>query len=173
MMAAWSQRHVSFLELGRSKPSREMVLRLFTALEVPLRHSNELLRAAGVALHGISCSAAVQQHASRDRAKVVRCDNRPAKTICMSNVRRQIWRIHPHGLPVHELPGTGRRIEHGPLISRAAIRSFQTCAGDQPASRARHAQQTMAGSRRHAPATRHHRAGSQAAPGPMSQQRPR
>jgi transcriptional regulator with XRE-family HTH domain len=49
MAAACSQRHISFLELGRSKPSREMVLRLSTVLEVPLRHSNELLRAAGYA----------------------------------------------------------------------------------------------------------------------------
>ncbi len=47
--AACSQRHISFLELSRSKPSREMVLRLSTVLEVPLRHSNELLRAAGYA----------------------------------------------------------------------------------------------------------------------------
>lgn len=49
MSAACSQRHVSFLELGRAKPSREMVLRLSTALDVPLRHSNELLLAAGYA----------------------------------------------------------------------------------------------------------------------------
>jgi transcriptional regulator with XRE-family HTH domain len=44
-----SQRHVSFLELGRTKPSREMVLRLAAALDVPLRNSNELLLLAGFA----------------------------------------------------------------------------------------------------------------------------
>jgi transcriptional regulator with XRE-family HTH domain len=44
-----SQRHVSFLELDRTQPSREMVLRLAAALEVPLRRSNELLLAAGYA----------------------------------------------------------------------------------------------------------------------------
>jgi transcriptional regulator with XRE-family HTH domain len=49
MAAACSQRHLSFLELGRTKPSREMVLRLTAALDVPLRHSNELLLAAGYA----------------------------------------------------------------------------------------------------------------------------
>jgi transcriptional regulator with XRE-family HTH domain len=49
LAAGCSQRHVSFLELGRTKPSREMVLRLSTALDVPLRHSNELLLAAGYA----------------------------------------------------------------------------------------------------------------------------
>jgi transcriptional regulator with XRE-family HTH domain len=44
-----SQRHVSFLELGRTKPSREMVLRLAAALDVPMRNSNELLLLAGYA----------------------------------------------------------------------------------------------------------------------------
>jgi transcriptional regulator with XRE-family HTH domain len=49
MTAACSQRHISFLELGRTRPSREMVLRLALALEVQFRHSNELLLAAGYA----------------------------------------------------------------------------------------------------------------------------
>ena len=49
MAAACSQRHISFLELGRTKPSREMVLRLSAALDLPLRQSNELLLAAGYA----------------------------------------------------------------------------------------------------------------------------
>lgn len=42
-------RHVSFLETGRSKPSREMVTRLATALQIPLRDRNLLLRSAGFA----------------------------------------------------------------------------------------------------------------------------
>ena len=42
-----SSRHVSFIETGRSKPSREMVLRLAEALEMPLRDRNNLLLAAG------------------------------------------------------------------------------------------------------------------------------
>lgn len=44
-----SQRHLSFLELGRASPSREMVLRLAEALDVPLRQQNALLLAAGFA----------------------------------------------------------------------------------------------------------------------------
>jgi transcriptional regulator with XRE-family HTH domain len=44
-----SQRHVSFLESGRTGPSREMVLRLCAALDVPLRQQNALLLAAGYA----------------------------------------------------------------------------------------------------------------------------
>ena len=44
-----SQRHLSFLELDRASPSREMVLRLAAALDVPLRQQNALLLAAGFA----------------------------------------------------------------------------------------------------------------------------
>ncbi len=44
-----SQRHLSHLETGRSRPSRAMVLRLAEALDVPLRERNELLGAAGFA----------------------------------------------------------------------------------------------------------------------------
>jgi len=44
-----SQRHVSFLESGRAKPSREMVVQLATALDVPLRQRNAMLLAAGFA----------------------------------------------------------------------------------------------------------------------------
>jgi transcriptional regulator with XRE-family HTH domain len=47
--AGTSQRHVSFLESGRAQPSREMVLRLAVALDVPLRQQNALLLAAGFA----------------------------------------------------------------------------------------------------------------------------
>lgn len=44
-----SQRHVSFLESGRARPSREMVVQLSTALDVPLRQRNAMLLAAGFA----------------------------------------------------------------------------------------------------------------------------
>lgn len=44
-----SSRHISFLETGRSRPSREMVLHLARHLDVPVRHRNELLTAAGFA----------------------------------------------------------------------------------------------------------------------------
>jgi transcriptional regulator with XRE-family HTH domain len=41
-----SARHVSFLESGRANPSQDMVLRLMSALQVPLRDQNDALRAA-------------------------------------------------------------------------------------------------------------------------------
>jgi transcriptional regulator with XRE-family HTH domain len=44
-----STRHLSFLETGRARPSREMILRLTERLEVPLRERNTMLLAAGFA----------------------------------------------------------------------------------------------------------------------------
>ncbi|MDQ6436915.1 helix-turn-helix transcriptional regulator [Mesorhizobium sp. LHD-90] len=49
MEAEISQRHLSFVESGRAKPSREMVLHLAERLELPLRETNRLLLAAGYA----------------------------------------------------------------------------------------------------------------------------
>lgn len=44
-----SQRHISFLESGRSQPSRELILKLGVALDIPLRERNVMLLAAGFA----------------------------------------------------------------------------------------------------------------------------
>jgi transcriptional regulator with XRE-family HTH domain len=47
--AGVSSRHVSFIETGRSLPSREMILLLARVLDIPLRDRNDLLTAAGYA----------------------------------------------------------------------------------------------------------------------------
>ncbi|MEQ1888508.1 MAG: helix-turn-helix transcriptional regulator [Alphaproteobacteria bacterium] len=44
-----SQKHLSFIESGRSAPSRDMVLHLAEQMEIPLRDRNALLLAAGYA----------------------------------------------------------------------------------------------------------------------------
>ena len=44
-----SSRHLSFLETGRARPSREMVLRLSEQLDMPMRERNLMLTAAGFA----------------------------------------------------------------------------------------------------------------------------
>ncbi|MDZ7783844.1 MAG: helix-turn-helix domain-containing protein [Halioglobus sp.] len=49
MRAGYSQRHLSFLESGRSQPSRETVIVLSDCLDVPIRERNQLLHAAGFA----------------------------------------------------------------------------------------------------------------------------
>jgi len=47
--ARTTPRYVSFVETGRAQPSRQMVVRLARALDVPLRERNDLLLAAGFA----------------------------------------------------------------------------------------------------------------------------
>ncbi|ELP66139.1 helix-turn-helix domain-containing protein [Streptomyces turgidiscabies] len=49
LRAGTTQRHLSFIESGRSVPGRNMVVRLAESLELPLRERNELLLAAGYA----------------------------------------------------------------------------------------------------------------------------
>jgi hypothetical protein len=49
LRAGTTQRHVSFVEAGRSVPGRAMVIRLAESLDVPLREINRLLLAAGYA----------------------------------------------------------------------------------------------------------------------------
>jgi transcriptional regulator with XRE-family HTH domain len=47
--AGTTPRHVSFVETGRSRPGRELVLRFAVALDVPIRERNGLLLSAGLA----------------------------------------------------------------------------------------------------------------------------
>src|SRR5262245_44697064 len=49
LRSAVSARHLSFIETGRARPSREMVLHLADRLDIPLRDRNTLLLAAGFA----------------------------------------------------------------------------------------------------------------------------
>lgn len=49
MRCGSSQKHISFLESGRSNPSRVMIFAISEALEIPMRHRNDLMLAAGFA----------------------------------------------------------------------------------------------------------------------------
>jgi transcriptional regulator with XRE-family HTH domain len=49
MRAGFSTRHVSFIETGRTQPSRQALLAIAETLEVPLRERNRLLEAGGYA----------------------------------------------------------------------------------------------------------------------------
>jgi transcriptional regulator with XRE-family HTH domain len=61
------QRHLSFIESGRSKPSRDMLIRLAQQLDVPLRERNIMLLAAGFApVYGERRLASPELAAARD-----------------------------------------------------------------------------------------------------------
>jgi len=47
LAAGVSARHVSFLETGRAKPSRAMLIRLMAPLSLQIREQHEIMRAAG------------------------------------------------------------------------------------------------------------------------------
>src|SRR5687767_13327715 len=49
LRAGFSARHVSFIETGRTQPSRQALLVLAETLDVPLRERNKLLEAGGYA----------------------------------------------------------------------------------------------------------------------------
>lgn len=71
LAAEVSARHLSFLETGRSRPSRDMVLHLSEELDVPLRGRNELMIAAGYAPaythHGLDDAELTEVRASLQR----------------------------------------------------------------------------------------------------------
>jgi len=48
-LASTTPRHISFVETGRSRPGRELVLRIARAMELPIREINELMSRAGFA----------------------------------------------------------------------------------------------------------------------------
>ena len=65
--AGISARHLSFVETGPARPSREMVLHLAEYLDVPLRERNPLLIAAGYApTYQATDLAAPEMHAVRE-----------------------------------------------------------------------------------------------------------
>jgi transcriptional regulator with XRE-family HTH domain len=67
-----STKHISFMETGRSRPSRDMLLRLADLLDIPLRERNALLQAAGfAAIYPQHALADPQLRAARDAVETV------------------------------------------------------------------------------------------------------
>lgn len=76
--AGISTRHISFLETGRSLPSREMLMRLLDRLAVPLRERNTLMVAAGYApLYGQRSLSEEAMRAVREAVEQVLSGHEP------------------------------------------------------------------------------------------------
>jgi transcriptional regulator with XRE-family HTH domain len=109
-----SQRHLSFLELGRSAPSREMVMRLAAALDLPLRQRNALLLAAGFAPVWRQSDLAAPELAQINRAiDFMLAQQEPFPAVAVD----RHWNL------VKGNPGAVRLVEHlvGPLPSGAPV----------------------------------------------------
>jgi transcriptional regulator with XRE-family HTH domain len=82
--AATTSRHLSFIESGRSQPSREMVLRLARVLDVPIRERNQLLLAAGYApLYGEAGLAGEESAAVRAALERILTAHEPYPAVVM------------------------------------------------------------------------------------------
>ncbi|NEZ61287.1 XRE family transcriptional regulator [Leptolyngbyaceae cyanobacterium CCMR0082] len=86
-----SQRHLSFLESGRSQPSREMILRLGTVLEIPFRDQNTLLTAAGFAPVFVESDLSAPELAPiRQALDFMLCQQEPYPAIVMDRYWNQL-----------------------------------------------------------------------------------
>ncbi|WP_280204480.1 helix-turn-helix domain-containing protein [Nocardia farcinica] len=159
LLADTSARHLSYVETGRSRPSRAMVLRLCAALDVPLRDRNTLLLAADYApayresdLHDVSLApvrAALETmltaHEPYPAVVVDRLWN-----VLLGNAAMPILTA---GLPPHLLepePNVYRMVLHpqglaARLVNHAQVRRLflerltrQIAGSDDPALRALH-----------------------------------
>jgi transcriptional regulator with XRE-family HTH domain len=91
VQAGTTQRHVSFIEQGRSRPGRGIVVRLAEALDLSLRERNELLLAAGYA-------PAFPESALDDEA--LRPVRRALDTILDGHMPYPAMVVRPHGVLV-------------------------------------------------------------------------
>lgn len=107
--AGVSSRHVSFLETGRSRPSRAMVLRLAATLELPLRERNALLVAAGFApLYRESDLASVDLAPIRRAVELVLASHEPFPAFVLDRAWNVVLanRAHERMLPALLPEGT-------------------------------------------------------------------
>lgn len=88
--ASVSQRHVSWLETGRSRPSRQMVVQLADALDIPLRQRNLLLDSAGYApLYAETAVEAIRMTPVLDALSRILQQHDPLPAIVID----RLWRV--------------------------------------------------------------------------------
>jgi transcriptional regulator with XRE-family HTH domain len=146
-----STRHLSCVETGRAQPSREMVLRLAEALQVPLRERNALLLAAGYAPHYRHTNLdAPEAEAARRAVKLFMAQLEPCpvlvvdrhwNTLMMNAGAKRVLGLFPgcdsgtpHNGPrlVFDPRGLRPFIENWEVVAARIIRRLQREAADNP-----------------------------------------
>jgi transcriptional regulator with XRE-family HTH domain len=146
-----STRHLSCVETGRAQPSREMVLRLAEALQVPLRERNALLLAAGYApQYRHTCLDAPELEASRHAVELFMAQFEPYpvlvldrhwNTLRMNAGARRFLALFPgcdSGTPhngvrlVFDPKGLRPFIENWEVVAARIIRRIHREAADNP-----------------------------------------
>ena len=132
-----STRHLSCVETGRAQPSREMVLRLAEALQVPLRERNTLLLAAGYApFYRHTCLDAPEMEAARHAVELLMRQQEPFpgivvdrywNTLSMNAGTRHFLGLFPGCDSV--TPRNGIRLVFHPKGLRKFIENWESVAG--------------------------------------------
>lgn len=149
-----SSRHLSCVETGRAQPSREMVLRLAEALQVPLRERNALLLAAGYApLYRQTCLDAPELEAAGRAVKLLLAQLEPYpvlvldrywNTLRMNAGAKRILALFPgcdSGTPhngvrlVFDPEGLRPYIENWEVIAARIIRRVNQETADNPSDK--------------------------------------
>jgi len=105
LRAEVSARHLSFLETGRSSPSREMLLHLAEELDVPLRERNALLVAAGFApVYSESELEGPAMRAARDAVDLVLSGHEPYPALAVDRYWNLVTMNRAVGLLMEEIP---------------------------------------------------------------------
>ena len=103
-----SSRHISFLETGRARPSREMVLRLSGGLDLPLRKRNELLLSAGFApRYGARSLDDAELAEARQALQFILDAHEPYPAFVLDRFWQIVLWNRPQGLLLADLHGKG------------------------------------------------------------------
>src|SRR6267154_108044 len=82
LLTGVSQRHISFVESGRAKPSRDIVFKLADGLDLPLRARNDIFLAAGYApAHPERHLYLTEMKAARDALELILTHHEPYPAI--------------------------------------------------------------------------------------------
>jgi transcriptional regulator with XRE-family HTH domain len=105
LRAGTTQRHLSFVETGRSVPGREMVVRLAESLGLPLRERNELLLHAGYApAYPDSAIGDEDLHAVREALQAILAGHEPYPAMIVNRAGELLLANRACGLFFDDLP---------------------------------------------------------------------
>lgn len=133
-----SARHLSFVETGKSQPSRDMVVRLADSLDMPLRERNALLLAAGYAPKYPETALATPAMAQIRRAIELILSQQEPYPAFVLNRRWDVLMANRAAARINRFVMGGRTSAHGNMIRqffdpedlRAAVVNWQEVAGD-------------------------------------------
>jgi transcriptional regulator with XRE-family HTH domain len=111
-----SSRHLSYVETGKAQASRDMVVRLAEALEMPLRERNALLMAAGYAPHYPETTLATPGLEQMRRAiELILAKQEPYPAFVV-NRYWDVLMINQAAVRINQFTTSGREPRHGNIL---------------------------------------------------------